>query len=67
MADTKQDPSIRTVKEQTEGNLGSLIGESKLDRQADDDYIPMDVYIDPKTLEEHFQASSIRHRRTKFH
>jgi hypothetical protein len=62
MVDTKQDPSIRTVKEQT-----VLIGGSKLDRQADDGYIPMDVYIDPKTMEEHFQASSIRHRRTKFH
>ena len=67
MTHTKQDP---VSKDQTDGVLGSTDSEPELenlDRQAGHQYLPMDVYIDPKTMEEHFQASSIRHRRTKFH
>ena len=36
----------------------------KLDREADHDYVPMDVFIDPRTMKEHFQESSIRARLT---
>ena len=68
MADTKHDPVIRTGKEQMDRVLCSLKGESELensDRQAGHQYIPMDVYIDPKTMEEHFQTTSIRSRWAK--
>jgi hypothetical protein len=70
MAHTKQDRVIHTGNDQTDGVPCSLKGESELenlDRQAGHQYLPMDVYIDPKTMEEHFQASSIRSRRTKIH
>ena len=36
-----------------------------LDRRAGHEYIPMDVYIDPNTIEEHFHAASIRNRSLK--
>ena len=67
MAHTKQDPA---AKDQTDGALDSLEGESgleNLDRRAGHQYLPMDVYIDPKTEEEHFHASSIRRRWMKIH
>ena len=34
----------------------------KLDRQAGHDYVPMDVFVDPGTMKEHFLASSISTR-----
>ena len=67
MAQTKQDS---VGKDQTDEVQRSLKGESELenlDRQAGRQYLPMDVYIDPGTIEEHFHASSIRCRRTKIH
>ena len=70
MAHTKQDPSIRIGKDQTDGVLNCLEGKSELenlDRQAGHQYLPMDVYIDSKTMDEHFHASSIRRRWTKTH
>ena len=70
MAHTKQDLSIRIGKDQTDGVLNCLKGESELenlDRQAGHQYLPMDVYIDSKTMDEHFHASSIRRRWTKTH
>ena len=62
MAGTKQDPLGNT---QTCRVSCTLKGESELeylDRSAGHQYIPMDVYIDPNTMEEHFHASSIRNR-----
>ena len=38
-----------------------------LDRQAGHQYLPMDVFVDSKTMDEHFHASSIRRRWTKTH
>ena len=70
MAHTKQDPSIRIGKDRTDGVLNCLKGESKMensDRQAGHQYLPMDVYIDSKTMDEHFHASSIHRRWTKTH
>jgi hypothetical protein len=32
------------------------------DRHADREYLPMDVFVDPKTMRQHFQGSSIRAR-----
>lgn len=65
MAHRKQEP---VGKDQTDPVLNFRIGEAeleKLDRQAGHQYLPMDVYIDPKT--EHFHASSIRNRWMKIH
>ena len=70
MAHTKQDLSIRIGKDQTDGVLNCLKAESELenlDRQAGHQYLPMDVYIDSKTMDEHFHASSIHRRWTKTH
>ena len=41
----------------------------KLDRQAGHQYVPMDVYLDPGTINEHFHVSSIcdRWSRTQLH
>ena len=67
MAHTKQDPAGNN---QTDGGPCSLKGKSELeslDRQAGHQYLPMDVYIDPGTEEEHFHASSIRDRWMKIH
>ena len=65
MADTKQDPLGNA---QTCRGSCPLKSESELeylDRRAGHEYIPMDVYIDPNTMEEHFHASSIRNRSLK--
>lgn len=46
--------------------LGSLAVEAKLaksDHQAGHEYVPMDVYIDAKTMKEHFRYSSILARK----
>ena len=70
MAHTKQDPSIHTSKDETNGVLDGPEGKAELensDRQAGHQYLPMDVYIDSKTMDEHFHVSSIRHRWTKTH
>jgi hypothetical protein len=70
MAHTKQDPSTRIGTDQADGVLNCLTGESELeniDRQAGHQYLPMDVYIDSKTMDEHFHASSIHRRWTKIH
>jgi len=45
------------------GSLYSLEGElEKLDRVAGHDYLPMDIFIDPRTINEHFRESSVRSR-----
>jgi hypothetical protein len=59
-----------TSGDQTDWSLYSLAGEAeseRLDREAGHDYLPMDVYVDPRVMEEHFQASSIRARRRRIH
>jgi hypothetical protein len=67
MAHTEQDTA---GKDQSDGISGSFKGESELenlDRLAGHHYLPMDVYIEPGTEEEHFHASSIRRRWMKIH
>ena len=39
----------------------------QLDRQAGQDYLPMDVYVDTRTVKQHFQDSPIRARWTRVH
>jgi hypothetical protein len=53
---------------QTEWAFTSYKGKSeleKLDNQSAHQYIPMDVYVDPQTINEHFHASSIQNRPAK--
>ena len=38
-----------------------------LDRRLGHDCLPMDVFVDPRTVKEHFQVSSIRARWIKTH
>lgn len=57
-------------RDHTDRSLYSLDGEAEmegLDREAGHDYLPMDVYIDPRTVKEHFQNSSIRARWRRIH
>jgi hypothetical protein len=65
MTNTKLHSTLCTGMGKTDWILDSFKGVSeleKLDRQSGHQYIPMDVYVDPKTIKEHFQASSIRNR-----
>ena len=39
----------------------------KLDRRAGHQYVPMDVYLDPVTINEHFHVSSICERWSRTH
>ena len=39
----------------------------ELDRQAEHEYVPMDVFVDARTIEEHFRVSSIRDRWNQIH
>ncbi len=65
MTNTMQNPIACTSRDHTDGTLYSLKDEAeveKLDRQAGHEYLPMDVFVDPRTMKEHFQDSSIRAR-----
>ena len=55
---------------QTDWSLYSLDREAeleRLDREAGHDYLPMDVFVDPRSVKEHFQDSSIRARWRRIH
>ena len=63
-------PITCTSRDHQDWSLYSLEGEAELeqlDRQAGHDYLPMDVYVDPRTVKEHFQVSSIRVRWRRIH
>jgi len=65
MSKATQHSTICTGMCQTDWVLDSYRGKSeleKLDNQSAHQYIPMDVYVDPQTIKEHFQASSIHNR-----
>jgi hypothetical protein len=68
MTNIKQSLAICTSGDQADWTLYSPKVEvelEKLDCQTGHQYLPMDVYVDPKTIKEHFQASSIRDRLTR--
>jgi hypothetical protein len=70
MAVAKHKPSVFESRNQTQGRLCSLEDGrelEKFDRQAGHTYLPMDVYVDPTTIAEHFQASSISARWSRIH
>lgn len=52
---------IRGVDRQGHPNLLNEELE-KLDRELGHDYVPMDLFIDHRTINEHFHESSIRSR-----
>lgn len=59
-----------TSKARVDWALYSLETEAeveKLDREIGHDYLPMDVFIDPRTVKEHFQDSPIRARLKEIH
>jgi len=60
----------RTSRDLKDRSVYSLEGEAELeqlDRQAGQDYLPMDVYVDTRTVKQHFQDSSIRARWMRMH
>jgi hypothetical protein len=70
MSSSTQNPISFTSRDQTGWSLLSLESEAemeKLDREADHDYLPMDVFVDLRTRKQHFQESSVRARWTKIH
>ncbi len=65
MTDAVQNPIDCTRRDQNDWYLYSLEVEAKLetvDREAGHEYVPMDVFVDPWTIKEHFQESSVHTR-----
>jgi len=70
MTNMRQKPITCTSRGHKDWSLRSLEVEAEQnnpDRQADDEYLPMDVFLDLKTIKEHFQYSSIYNRRMRIH
>lgn len=70
MSSSTQNPISFTSRDQTDWSLLSLESEAEmetLDREADRDYLPMDVFVDPRTRKQHFQGSSVSARWTRIH
>lgn len=58
MTSTKHAPNISTsgdTSSWTKDFLNTEVELEKFDRQTGRQYLPMDVYVDPKTVNEHFQ------------
>jgi len=67
MTKKTQHSAVCTGMGQTDWVLYSCRGESvpeKTGNKSAHQYIPMDVYVDPQTINEHFQASAIHNRLT---
>lgn len=70
MTNAKKNPIDCTSRDRNDWSLNSFEVEAelgKLDRQAGHDYVPMDVFVDSRTLKEHFQKTSIQDRWSAFH
>ena len=70
MTDATENPISDKRKDEVEVTLCSLKVQAeleKLDRQAGHDYVPMDVFVNPRVIKQHFDASSIRARWTEAH
>ncbi len=68
MTNATQDP-IFTGGGASRRPIYSLEVETELeesDRKAGHEYVPMDVFVDPRTMKQHFQMSSIRARWNEF-
>jgi hypothetical protein len=65
MNSAKQIPEMCNGKDPGSRIFVPIAGRSeqeKLDRQANHQYVPMDIYLDNETIQEHFRMSSIRNR-----
>lgn len=63
MTNTMQKPDTCSSEDQKDLSLDSLEVAAELeriDRQAGQEYLPMDVFINTRTMKEHFRYSSIR-------
>ncbi len=70
MKSTDEKAVVCTSGGRTDWSLYSRKGEAeleKLDLQTGCEYVPMDLYIDPRTIEEHFQAASVLDRWARSH
>ena len=70
MTNATQNPIDCTSRDQNDWSLNSVEVEAELeglDRQAGHAYLPMDVFVDRRTVNEHFQNSSIRARWSRIH
>lgn len=70
MTNTMSNPVTRSRSYQQDWSLHSLEVEAeleRLDRHAGHEYVPMDIYVNPGTMKEHFQYSSIRARWFRIH
>jgi hypothetical protein len=62
MIDTTQDPVTWTREHHTNRKLFSLDVEAELaesDHRLGHEYLPLDVFIDPITIKEHFRIASL--------
>ena len=55
MTHITQNPITRSSNAHANRTAYSLEESEKLDREENRDYLPMDVYIDPQTIKNHFQ------------
>ena len=65
MTSAKQIPEKCTVMDPASRVFVPIAGGSeqgKSDRQANNQYVPMDIYVDNETIQKHFLISSIRNR-----
>ena len=65
MTNLRHNPISCTGRDQKDWGLRSLEVEAEQkepDRQADDEYLPTDIFLDLKTIKDHFQYSSIRNQ-----
>lgn len=70
MTNTPQNPITCPSRGHKDLVLHTLEVEAKLedlDRQEGHEYVPMDVFLDRRTIKEHFQSSSIRARWVRMH
>ena len=70
MTGIEKTPSLGKDEGLTKWSLHSTEVEvelEKLDRRAGHQYVPMDLYLDPRTINEHFHVSSICDRWSRTH
>jgi len=45
-------------KDRSPCSIDAMFQQERLDDRAGREYLPMDVYVDPRTIRQHFQGSS---------
>jgi len=58
-------PSVR--KDRTAHCLDGAVERQRSDRKAERHYLPMDIFVDHKTMRQHFQGSATRARSAGIH